>query len=176
MYANLENGSVYLTYKLQTFVYCNVLLLLKEELNHRINLLVRQGNKQKKQAKLIGIGIRQTLVYITKPLASTSSHSPSVENNYHSNVHAYFTFLLPLDVLFHVHWLKKTRTIQSVWWPLHFTTSHVNVTSYTAEYFVIPHQLRFPNSLSNWPTSFILHAYGWPPYHCATQFVKSLRT
>jgi len=27
VYANLENVSVYLTYKLQTFVYCNVLVL-----------------------------------------------------------------------------------------------------------------------------------------------------
>jgi len=72
---------------------------------------------------------RQTVVYITRTPASTSRHSPSVEKNTQSNVHAYFPFLLPLHVLLTYTGWREHRTIQPVWWSLriqyHFTRSYL---------------------------------------------------
>ena len=99
---------------------------------------------------------RQTLVYITRTPASTSRHSPSVKKNKQSNIHAYFPFLLPLHVHFSVHWLQRTRhhrasvKISSHSVSIHdFILNKTSYTSYSTEYFVCPHQLRFHNSLSN---------------------------
>ena len=89
------------------------------------------------------------LVYITRTPASTSRHSPSVEKNKQSNVHAYFPFQLPLHVLFSVHWLERTRhhpasvMIFSHSVSLHdFILNKTSYASYATEYFVCPHQLR----------------------------------
>ena len=86
--------------------------------------------------------------------------SPSAEKNKQSNVHAYFPFLLPLHVLFSVHWLERTRHHPvSVMISSHSVSLHdfiLNKTSYATEYFVCPHQLRFHNSLSNSPTSYFM--------------------
>ena len=92
--------------------------------------------------------------------------------------------ILPLPAstsrTFNVHWLERTpHHPASVMISSHSVSLHeiiLNKTSYASyatEYFVCPHQLRFHNSLSNF-TNFILHAYGWPPYRCATQFIKPL--
>jgi len=116
----------------------------------------------KNRRKFLDCG--QTLVYITRTPASTSRHKPSVEKNKQSNVHAYFPFLLPVHVLFSVHWLERTRHHPaSVMISSHSLLLHdftLNKTSYAAEYFVCPHQLRFRNSLWNSSTSYFIHMGG----------------
>ena len=148
-------------------------------LHHTISLTHPKSGKQVKTDENSSPAGR--LVYITRTPASTSRHSPSVKKNKQSNVHAYFPFQLPLHVLFSVHWLERTRhhpasvMISSHSVSLHdFILNKTSYASYATEYFVCPHQLRFRNSVKF--TYFILHAYGWPPYRCATQFVKPLQT
>ena len=117
------------------------------------------------------LACRQTLVYIMRTPASTSRHGPSVEKNKQSNVHAYFPFLLPLHILFSVHWQERTRhhpaslMISSHSVSLHrFVLNKTSCASYVTEYFDCPHQLRFRNSLSNSPTSYFygLHRIAVP--------------
>ena len=107
------------------------------------------------------LACRQTLVYITRTPASTSRHTPSVEKNMQSYVDAYFPFLLPLHVLFSIHWLERTRhhpaSVMMI--SSHSASLHhfiLNKTSYATKYFVCPHQLRFYNSQSNSPTSYFM--------------------
>ena len=61
-------------------------------ISHKHTYTTRVKNKQKTK-------ISRLQADITRPLASMLLQNP--ENNYQSNVHAYFTFLLPLDILFH---------------------------------------------------------------------------
>ena len=105
---------------------------------------LKQWNSGKQVKTDENCSLAARLVYITKPLTSTSSHSPSVENNYQSNVPS--CFLLTYFFTY-TGWRKLVPSSQCD--DLHFTTSHINVISYATEYFVIPHQLRFYNSLSN---------------------------
>jgi len=101
------------------------------------------------------LAYRQTGIHYKNACVNVTTARQSKKNK-QSNVHAHFSFQLPLHVLFSVHWLERTRhhpasvMISSHSVSLHdFIFNKTSCASYATEYFVCPHQLRFHNSLSN---------------------------